>query len=439
MEKIYILDTNVILHNPEAVFSFEDNKVIIPMTVIEEVDDQKKRQDSVGKNARIFSRRLDKLRREGVLAEGIQIESGGTLQTILNHKSPDVLPSGLNLDKADNVILATALNIKRENEKPVVLVSKDVNLRIKADALGLKAEDYETDVIQIDELYSGLREIEVTPEIIDNFFEHNKLECGELETEEKLYDNEFVNLTAGDQTNQSALARYDKKEEALVPFVFTPSNIWGISPRNREQRCAFEVLLNDDVKLVTLVGKAGTGKTLLALAAGLEKVVEEKVYEKLIVTRPVVPMGNDLGYLPGDIEEKIKPWMEPIYDNMEFLSKGSSSDSNQLLTDLKSMNLIELQAITYIRGRSIPDQFIIVDEAQNLTPHELKTIITRVGEGTKIVLTGDPYQIDHPYLDSDSNGLTYVAERMKDKKITGHITLKKGERSKLAELAAELL
>ncbi|MCK8827614.1 PhoH family protein [Natroniella acetigena] len=440
MEKIYILDTNVILHDPQAIFSFEDNQVIIPMVVIEEIDDQKKRQDSVGKNARVFSRYVDQLRQKGKLSEGVRLENDGLLKTDLNYEISSELPKALDPGKADNKIISTALNFKKKSDIPVILVSKDINMRIKVDAIGVKAEDYETDRVNIDELYSGVRSVKVAADKIDQFYRQDGLKPEKLNLDEELLSNEFVSLEDELGGSQSALARYDQKAGQLRSFIFNADDIWGIGPRNREQSCAFELLLNDEIKLVTLVGKAGTGKTLLALAAGLQKVVDDKSYKKLIVTRPIVPMGNDLGYLPGDKEEKLKPWMRPIYDNMEFLvGGGQDQEPINAVADLKAMNLIELEAITYIRGRSIPDQFIIVDEAQNLTPHELKTIITRVGENTKIVLTGDPYQIDHPYLDSNSNGLTYVVERMKDKGLVGHVTLSKGERSKLAELGAEVL
>ncbi|WP_408955962.1 PhoH family protein [Natroniella sp. ANB-PHB2] len=440
MEKIYILDTNVILHDPQAIFSFEDNQVIIPMIVVEEIDEQKKRQGSVGKNARVFSRYVDQLRQKGKLSEGVRLENSGLLKTDLSYETSSDLPQALDPSKADNKIISTVLNFKKKSDIPVILVSKDINMRIKADAIGVKAEDYETDRVNIDELYSGVRKIKVASDKIDQFYQQNGLKPEELNLNKELLANEFVSLEDELGGSQSALARYDQQEELLRSFIFKADDVWGIGPRNREQSCAFELLLNDEIKLVTLVGKAGTGKTLLALAAGLKKVVDDKSYKKLIVTRPIVPMGNDLGYLPGSKEEKLKPWMRPIYDNMEFLvGGGQDQEPVNAIADLKAMNLIELEAITYIRGRSIPDQFIIVDEAQNLTPHELKTIITRVGENTKIVLTGDPYQIDHPYLDSNSNGLTYVVERMKDKELVGHVTLSKGERSELAELGAEVL
>ncbi|PRX25074.1 PhoH-like ATPase [Orenia metallireducens] len=439
MEKIYVLDTNVILHDPKSIFSFEDNKVIIPMVVIEEVDDQKKRQDSVGSNARIFSRYLDELRKKGKLCDGVELDDGGRIKVELNHQLLTELPKGLDPNKPDNRILATTLGLQEDGEIPVILVTKDINMRIKADAMGLAAEDYATDAVNIDELYSGIKNINVPSDKINALFRDKKLELNELDLEERLYPNEFINLEDEFGGSQSALCCYDEAKNKLIPFIFNPTDIWGIKPRNREQKCAFELLLNDNIKLVTLVGKAGTGKTLLALAAGLQKVVEDKSYKRLIVTRPIVPMGNDLGFLPGDKDEKLAPWMRPIFDNMEFLVGGKDENGASAVADLKEMGLIEMEAITYIRGRSIPNQFIIVDEAQNLTPHELKTIITRAGENTKIVLTGDPYQIDHPYLDSNSNGLTYVVERLKDKALVGHMTLYKGERSQLAEIAASSL
>ncbi|TDX46475.1 PhoH family protein [Orenia marismortui] len=439
MKKIYILDTNVILHDPKSIFSFEDNNIIIPMVVIEEVDDKKKRQDSVGRNARLFSRYVDELRKKGKLSEGVELDNGGKIKIELNHQVLGQLPKGIDPNKPDNRILATSLGLQNEQDIPVILVTKDINMRIKADALGIKAEDYATDAIDIDELYSGLKDIKVPADKINSFFSNKRLNQEELSLDEKLYSNQFVNLEDSFGGSQSALCRYDKSKNYLVPFIFNSSDVWGIVPRNREQRCAFELLLNDNIKLVTLVGKAGTGKTLLALAAGLQKVVEDKDYKKLIVTRPIVPMGNDLGFLPGDKDEKLAPWMRPIFDNMEFLVGGKDENTASAVADLKEMGLIEMEAITYIRGRSIPNQFIIVDEAQNLTPHEIKTIITRAGENTKIVLTGDPYQIDHPYLDSNSNGLTYLVERLKDKELVGHITLSKGERSELAEIAASSL
>ncbi|MCK8823698.1 PhoH family protein [Fuchsiella alkaliacetigena] len=437
MKKTFVLDTNVLIHDPTALFAFDDNDVVIPIVVIEEIDALKSRQDTVGKNARAVSRYLDELRELGRLYDKVKLKSGGTLKVEFNHQVEDLLPSGLE-EKEDNRILATALGLKEAvaDDAPVILVTKDINMRIKSDALGVVAEDYETNKVDIEELYSGLTNLQVDAEKIDQFHDQ-----GKLSSQAELYPNQFVLLEDNLGGSQSALGRYDVESDSIKSLMIQNPNIWGIKPRNKEQHCAFELLLNDAIKLVTLVGKAGTGKTLLALAAGLEKVVEERIFNKLLITRPVVPMGNDLGYLPGDIEDKLRPWMQPIYDNMEFLVSSDSEDdkASNMIQDLQQMGLVELEALTYIRGRSIPKQFIIIDEAQNLTPHEVKTIITRAGEDTKIVLTGDPYQIDHPYLDSCSNGLTYLAQNFKDQGIAGHITFNKGERSELAEIAASIL
>jgi PhoH-like ATPase len=440
MEKIYVLDTNVVLHDPKAIFSFEDNQVIIPMIVLEEVDQQKKRQDSVGQNARVFSRYLDELREEYKLSEGAKLDNGGLLKAETTVQELTRLPSLFDETKADNFILETALKVAEETDLNVILVSKDINMRIKASIIGeIEAENYESDAVDIQELYSGIRDVDLATDKIDEFYNQEGLALDKLDLEEEPLANEIINLEDELGGSQSALGVYDRKQSLIRPFIFGSRDIWGITARNREQQAAFELLLNDDIQLVTLVGKAGTGKTLLALAAGLQKVLEAKEYKRLIVTRPIMPMGKDIGYLPGDKREKLAPWMKPIFDNMEFLLGGRDENAASTLADLEEKDLLEMEAITHIRGRSIPDQFMIVDEAQNLTPHEIKTIVTRVGENTKIILTGDPYQIDHPYLDSNSNGLTYLVEKMKDKDIVGHITLTKGERSELAELGASCL
>jgi PhoH-like ATPase len=342
------------------------------------------------------------------------------------------------MDRGDNRILAVAIDLKKKSEScPVILVSKDTNLRIKADALGLTAEDYESDKVEIEDLYSGMTELGVDGVTVDTF--HGQ---GWLEPVGNLLPNEFINLFDSANPAHYGTGRYDASKEKIMPLhKWGKDGIWSITPRNREQSYAFDVLMDDSVKLVTLVGKAGTGKTLLAIAAGLHKVAEENVYNRLLVSRPVFPMGKDIGFLPGDIEEKLAPWMQPIFDNVELLLSGHEAEKRHSkgYKELVAMGIMEIEPLTYIRGRSIPNQFMIVDEAQNLTPHEIKTIITRAGEGTKIVLTGDPYQIDNPYVDASSNGLTYLVERLKNLKITGHVTMSKGERSELAELAANLL
>ena len=434
--KNFVLDTNVLLHDPRSIYSFADNHVIIPIYVIEEIDSFKKELSERGRNAREVARHLDGLRLVGRLSEGVPIQSGGILRVAIGKRAlPDPLRQA---QVADNFILAVALETaEAEPNVSTVLVTKDVNLRIRGDALGLQAADYDAEKIDIQELYSGAGEVTVTGAQIDSFYQDGALALENA----KLFPNEYVLLRDGENSAHTALGRFDGEKKSGVLFRKLREGVRGIRPRSREQHYALDLLLNDDIKLVTLVGKAGTGKTLLALAAGLQKVVEENVYHKLLVSRPIFPLGRDIGYLPGDIEEKLNPWMQPIYDNVEMLlgfSKNEKKDGRSY-TELIDLGYIEIEPLTYIRGRSIPHQFMIVDEAQNLTPHEVKTIITRVGDGTKIILTGDPYQIDNPYVDSANNGITTVVERFKNEKIAGHITLTKGERSELAELASNVL
>lgn len=438
MKKIFVLDTNVLLHDPQAIFAFQDNDVVIPIVVIEELDKFKKGIDEIGRNARQVSRLLDEYRQKGKLSQGVKLEGGGCLRVELNHQSSEHLPNELIAAKADNRILSMALNLKHDG-LPVVLVTKDTNLRIKADALGLRAEDFESDTITIDELYPGETEMLVEPKAIEDFYAKGEAPAAEP----RPYPNQFVMLKNSANPSQTALSRYSRQKDALVPIASAKHAVWGINAKNKQQQFALDLLLNDDIRLVTLVGKAGTGKTLLALAAGLEKTIEARTFQRLVVSRPVFPLGKDIGFLPGDIEEKLKPWMQPIRDNLDFLMGVSATagraKGKKDLQSLFDLGMIEVEPLTYIRGRSMPNQYLIVDEAQNLTPHEIKTIITRAGEGTKVVLTGDPYQIDNPYIDSSSNGLAYVVERFKEEPISGHITLVKGERSDLAELAATLL
>jgi PhoH-like ATPase len=378
------------------------------------------------------------MRQKNPLTLGVPLPTGNLLKVeIYKEDQLKRLPPELQVDRGDNRILAVAMELKEQNDYPVVFVTKDTNLRIKSDALGLTTEDYESDKVSLDELYSGAAIVEVDKDTVDRFFSD-----GSVDIEEEFLPNQCLTLVDAANPSHTALGRYNKAMRDLAPLIRAPKEgIWGIHPRNREQQFALDLLLNDDLQLVTLVGKAGTGKTLLAIAAGLHKVSDESVYSRLLVSRPVFPLGKDLGFLPGDIEEKLSPWMQPIFDNVELLlgnvdERGKRKRGYKELVDL---GFLEIEALTYIRGRSIPRQYMIVDEAQNLTPHEIKTIITRAGEGTKIVLTGDPYQIDNPYVDASSNGLTYVVEKFKGEEIAGHMTLNKGERSALAELAANLL
>ncbi len=435
----YVLDTNVLLHDPQAIFKFADNTVVIPLTVIEEIDRFKKEQSETGRNARQISRMIDGFRKQASLLDGVPLENGGTFKVaIYREEFLKKLPPELQVDQGDNRILAVARDLQEDLPKDSVLfITKDINLRIKADTIGMIAEDYLNDKISVEELYTGTTEMQVSREQVDLFYEQ-----GYLDLESDLNANQGLTLVDETNPSHSAIGRYDSLKQRVGQLLRTPKEgVWGIHPRNREQQFAFDLLMNDDIQLVSLVGKAGTGKTLLAIAAGLLKTADESVYSRLLVSRPVFPMGRDLGFLPGDVEEKLAPWMQPIFDNIELLlsSIDEGGKRKRGYRELIDLGLMEIEPLTYIRGRSIPRQYMIVDEAQNLTPHEIKTIITRAGEGTKIVLTGDPYQIDNPYVDSASNGLTFAVERLKGQEIAGHMTLSKGERSPLAELAANLL
>ncbi|MBN1850650.1 MAG: PhoH family protein [Deltaproteobacteria bacterium] len=432
MAEIFVLDTNVLLHDPKAFLEFGENEVVIPLAVIEEIDNQKKRQDEVGRNARFISRELDGLRCLGQLSKGVPLPEGGMLRIELNHQECLEFPKGFDPQKYDNRILALAHNLANGNNR-VVLVSKDLNLRIKADVMGISAEDYVTDKVNYDDLYTGYREIYLSSEELDRFYENEGLPWKQSPM---LNPHEFCILRSPDNESQSALCRFI--EGWVKPIRYGEIVSWGIRARNKEQRFAFDLLLDDTVQVVTLVGSAGTGKTLLALAAGLDKVIQQKAYRRFLVMRPIIPMGDDLGYLPGTKDEKLRPWMQPIFDNLEYLFQDCR-DSYHLLNEFMEQGLLEMETLTYIRGRSIPNQFILCDEAQNLTPNMVKTLITRVGEGTKIIFTGDPEQIDHPYLDACSNGLTYLVEKFRGEKIAGHVSLIKGERSKVAEIGARLL
>ena len=439
MKKYYVLDTNVLLHDVNSLFAFQDNDVVIPIIAIEELDRFKKDLNEIGRNARQVSRILDKFRDQGQLFKGIKLENGGTLRVFIQSSKSNSLPPELIFNKADNQILSVAMELKEKGKQPVCLVTKDTNLRIKADALGISARDYESDKIEISELYEGFRTIAVSKADIDTYYAIGSLEPMEKE----LHPNEGVLLIDEGDPKHTALARFYKEKGKLLPLTLPKEGVWGIYPKNAEQRFAIDLLLDDSIKLVTLAGKAGTGKTLVAIAAGLKKTADEETYTRLLVSRPIFPLGKDIGFLPGDLEEKLTPWMQPIFDNLELIfgleRKDKEKGMHYNYKELINQGLLQLEPLTYIRGRSIPNQYMIVDEAQNLTPHEIKTIITRAGDNTKIVLTGDPYQIDNPYIDSSSNGLSYVVERFKNEAIAGHVTLSKGERSELAERAANLL
>lgn len=427
--KNYILDTNVLIHDPNCIFKFEDNNLIIPFPVIEEIDKLKTRSDKVAKSARDVARILDSLRDGMPLQKGVKLQNGGTLKILAIEKNDPKykMPSYLGESK-DNFILYYALYLKEVDKNfKTIIVSKDLNLRIKADALGIESQDYLSDKIDIELLPDGYI-------IIDNPTKHLEIKdtytYSELGLNEEPYPNTY--LKYGEK-----LLRYNKKKQAFEKIQMTfNSVIFGITPRSAEQVFALDALLDPVIPFVTLVGIAGTGKTLLALAAGLYNILENKVYDRLLVSKPVIPMGKDIGYIPGGIEEKMRPWLQSIYDNLDFLFKGKGKKPDEYLT---KRDLLEIEVLSYIRGRTIPNQYMIVDEAQNLTPSEVKTILTRAGEGTKIVFTGDPYQIDNLYLDSSSNGLVYAASKFKGIDLAANITMKKGERSELATISAEIL
>ena len=463
MRKNFVLDTNVLLHDPKAIHRFKDNTVIIPIYVIEEIDQFKKHLNDLGRNARQISRYLDAYRERGNLGVGVRMDNDGILKVAMGIKT---IPGGiLDRHQPDNLIMGVALDVQeQEPERPTIFITKDTNLRIRADALGLTARNYELDVVDLEDLYPGATEVQATPEMVRELYENNEIDYDfskqkpgtspegigaaipELETEEErgkktteFYPNEYILLRSDE--NKSALGRVYLEEGKIRQLRHFKKGVWGIRPRNKEQHFALDCLMDDNIQLVTLLGKAGTGKTLLAIGAGLQKTLEEEVYHRLLVSRPIFPLGRDIGYLPGSVEEKLNPWMQPIFDNIEYLMGLTESDrrKGRSYKEMIDLGMLQIEPLTYIRGRSIPNQFILVDEAQNLTPHEVKTIITRAGEGTKIVLTGDPYQIDNPYVDAQSNALTYVVNRLKGEKISASITLHKGERSELAELAANLL
>jgi PhoH-like ATPase len=435
MRKLFILDTNVLLHDPQAIFKFEDNDLIIPIYVIEEIDKFKRDSSERGRNAREVVRLLDSLREEngGSLGEGATVGSGGKVQVYVPERKAH-LASSLNPSSGDNAILQVATDLKSAHpDRPTVFVTMDINLRIRADALGLKTANYQNQSVQPDNLKPGVIEI-VHPEL-DAFFS-----TGEITVNDgRLYPNVCVMLRSADDEKRTGLGRC--MADGKIRRVSVPAEgIMGLRPRNREQTFALDLLLDDSVKMVTLVGAAGTGKTLLALAAGLKRCVQHGAYTRLLVSRPIIPLGRDLGFLPGDVDEKLAPWMKPIFDNLEFLLiSGGKRRGLPELDEMMTSGIIEVEPLTYIRGRSLPQQYVIVDEAQNLTPHEVKTIVTRCGEGTKIVLTGDPFQIDNPYVDAATNGLTFAANRMHAEALVGHIVLQKGERSALANLAANKL
>jgi PhoH-like ATPase len=429
-KKTYVLDTNVYLTDAESITSFTNNDILIPLKVLDEIDKHKKRQDTVGMQARSTIRKLDQLRSKGNLARGVRLEKGKGIIKVRSY-NPLCLPDDLDLEDSDNQIIATALSEMEENKsRKVVVVSRDINMRVKCDALGILTEDFQVEkvVAKSDDLYSGLCEVLVDDQIIENFYEDKPVH---LDESYAFCPHQFIMMISNSNPKKSALAKFVSKNEPLRKVL--KSTAWETKPRNKEQQFALNLLMDPQIPVVSLIGKAGSGKTLLALAAGLEQTLGGKpVYKKIVVTKPVEPVGKDIGFLPGTLEEKMLPWLAPIQDNLQFLM----GDDRMTLDMYQEKGQIEIEAMTFIRGRSISNAFIVIDEVQNMTQHEIKTVLTRVGEGTKIVLTGDIEQIDNVYIDATNNGLSYVVERLKDESITGHITLLKGERSKVATIAA---
>ena len=455
-KKIYVLDTNILVHDPSAFKNFEGANVGIPAVVLEELDQFKREATDRGRNSREFTRQLDNLRQQGSLKDGVKLDNGSTVRILfLGHDVPDI---PFTLDKEDNQILLTALDLKSKGHE-VKFISKDLNARVKADALGIYSEDYKKEYVTEEEFYQGWIAVDVPAVQLKG---DNPAALETLKDEYSLTVNEFILLQSQHNPHNYRVYRYNGGRE-FIP-VYQPTFRWPLQARNPQQLMAVDLLMDPAIQLVTLFGPAGTGKTFLSLLAGLDQVLVKDEYRKMMVSRPVVPLGRDIGYLPGTLEEKLHSWMLPIYDNMEFiLNSASVAEHVQELEtgykgkgkrkhprhkeksglgsveDLVHREKLSLEAITYMRGRSIPYQYILIDEAQNLTPHEIKTIVTRVGTDSKIVLVGDPYQIDSPYLDFGSNGLVTVSEKFKGHRIFGSVFLPTSERSELSKLAGKLL
>ena len=432
-EKIFVIDTNVLIHRPDAFVSFRDSLVIIPLWVFEELDKLKRDHAGRGRSARQAIRYIDEYSKKGNLQTGVRLPSGGTLK--VGFAQDAKVPKDLSLDNTDNKIILCALSLKQAGND-VFFVSKDINARIKAAVLGLKAVDYEKNKVSMEHLYAGIVESSIPEDQLTDFQNSGRLTWDDR----SLLPNQYVLFKHEKKGNKTIHIGRRHNDEGLLRYIESwQEPVMGIKPLNIKQRIAFDLLMDDSISLVTLVGKAGTGKTLLTMAAALKKTLEEKHYARVLVSRPIIPMGQDLGYLPGHKQAKMSHWMQPVFDNLEYIIDSAKQQNLKSIDQLLNNKVMEIEAITYIRGRSLPRQYIIIDEAQNLTPHEVKTIVSRAGDGSKVVLTGDPYQIDCPYLDAESNGLTYLVEAFKGENLAGHITLAKSERSPLAELATELL
>tara|TARA_R110002020_G_scaffold394715_1_gene604715 strand:+ start:11550 stop:12872 length:1323 start_codon:yes stop_codon:yes gene_type:complete len=437
-KKTYVLDTSVYLTNADCIYAFKTNDIYVPLKVFEEIDNHKKRQDAVGFQARKIIRIWDELRARGSIDKGVRIRRGlGLVKSVsVGEISRKDLPSDLDINIPDHLIIATALKIQKESLRKVILVSRDINMRVIADAVGLTSEDFQNNQVvdNSENIFDGCKTVLVDDQVIDRFYEKEQIYLEEHD----LYPNQYVMLVSNANEKKTALGRFVSKSMPVRQLhVGNQNRVWGIAPRNKEQSFLLDALMDPSIQVVTAIGKAGSGKTICAIAAGLEQTIEDSAseYSRVIVSRPVQPLGKDIGFLPGTMEEKMSPWLMPIQDNLQFLM----GNDKVTLDIYMQKGTIEIEALTYIRGRSISNAFIIIDEAQNLTTHELKTIITRVGEGTKIVLTGDVEQIDNVYIDATTNGLTHAVEKFKKFELSSHVTLHKGERSKVATYAAQNL
>jgi PhoH-like ATPase len=442
-KKNYLLDTSVYLTDANSIFEFGNNDIFIPLKVLEEIDKHKKRQDSAGANARRIIRILDGLRASGDLQKGIRLGKGKGLVKVMSYNclNGSIFPPDLDIRIPDHTILATAKAVQTEYpDRKMIVVSRDINMRVICDSIGMTAEDYITEKAaeSSEELYSGFTEHLVDDQIIDRFYDGDDILIEQDEIKDLWHPNQFVMMVSNANEKKTALARFNSHHTPLRKITHDKLPDWKINARNKEQAFAMDLLMDPNIKIVSLIGRAGSGKTLCAIAAGLQQTIglreENNHYSRLIVSRPVQPMGRDIGFLPGSMEEKMLPWLMPIQDNLKFLMGDKTS-----LEMYMQKGKIEIEALTYIRGRSISNAFIIIDEAQNLTKHEVKTIITRIGDGTKIIITGDIEQIDNIYVNETSNGLAHAIESFKQYPIAGHVTFRKGERSELATLASKVL
>ena len=435
-KKIYVLDTSVYLTNAECIYAFKNNDIYVPLKVFEEIDKHKKRQDAVGAQARKIIRIWDELRSRGSIDTGVRLRKGhGIIKSVSSHGITKDLPSDLDVRVPDHLIIATALKFHKQEDRKVILVSRDINMRVIADAVGVTSEDFQNNQVvdNSESIFEGYATVLVDDQIIDRFYEKQSVYLDDKD----LYSNQYVMMVSNANEKKTALGRYVSQAMPVRQLHTSKQKVWGIKPRNKEQQFLMDALMDPKIQIVTAIGKAGSGKTICAIAAGLEQTIDEmkQEYTRVIVSRPVQPLGKDIGFLPGTMEEKMSPWLMPIQDNLQFLM-----GNDKITLDIyMQKGTIEIEALTYIRGRSISNAFIIIDEAQNLTTHELKTIITRVGEGTKIVLTGDVEQIDNVYIDATSNGLTHAVEKFKNFELASHVTLHRGERSKVATFAAKNL